>query len=423
MSANGERHAYTAVNPVNAGQQALVVDGKLVPNVGLNPQFSADGAHLFTMRDASPAQGRAVTELLLDGRPIVRAEKVSVHVPPMGDRVVIVVGRGSPQGGADTYALVVGGQRLAGSESNWYSRFIFSPDGKRYAAVSGGQGQRERVYSEGKAGQVYDAIDSLWFTPDSKQLVYTARSATKTFVVIDEAESEIGFTVTMPIPLRFTTDGRIGWLAPTERGNAVVVDGKVTRLNPRTSSSDFTFSPNGSRIAYVMSGDASGQLGENVYVDHVSGPPSMLRAFGQYRNGDPVQYIWSPDSKYTVHYAAPGTTGYANEFGFVIGGRYLSQGNTPRVVFPTFTPDAKHLFWLVEDGQHSLMKLFLDGRPVYEFDEQGRNPLRTPGAWIMGQDGVLSFIIQTVEGFKRVRVTPGPENGFETWLAQGKALR
>ena len=421
VSPNGERHAYTAQNPAT-GQQSLVVDGKLAPTLGGNPVFTSDGKHLFTTRDASPAQGRPVTELLVDGRVIVRATNVSVHVPPVGDRVVVVVARDDSPGGAGAYALVVGGQRIPGSESSGYSQVTFSPDGKRFAAISGMGGTRQRVFSDGKAGRVYDAIDSLFFSPDSKHLAYTARAGTKTFVITDDVESEIGFAPHERIIPRFSPDGRVGWLASTGQGIAVVVDGKVTQLDPRGSAFDFSFAPDGRRFAYVASGDRSGQTGGNVFVDHVSGPTSLLRDFAQYRNGDPVRYLWSPDGKYTVHYAAPGTT-WGGDYGFVIGGKYLSQGNTSRIVLPTFTPDGKHLFWLVEDGQRSQMKLFLDGRAIYEYDVNGREPLKVPGGWSMGDDGSLSFFIQTVEGFKRVRVTPGTENGFEAWIAQGKALR
>ena len=421
MSPDGERHAYI-VEPPGSGQQVLAVDGKLAPTIGGNPVFTTDGAHLFTTRNASPMQGRPVTELLVDGRPIARATNRMVHVPPVGDRVVLVVERGDAQGAAGAYSLVVGGQRIPGSESSGYSNLIFSPDGKRFAAVSGMKGTRQRIFVDGNAGRVYDAIDSLWFSPDSRHLVYTARANAKIFVVTDETESEIGFAAHEKIVPQFSKDGRVGWLASTGQGIAVVVEGKVTPLNPRGSAFDFSFAPDGKRFAYVASGDRSGQSGGNVHIDHVSGPPSLLRDFAQYRNGDPIRYIWSPDGKYTVHSAAPGTT-FGGDFGFVIGGKYLSQGNTSRIVLPTFTPDGKHLFWLVEDGNRSMMKLFLDGRAIYEFDEQGREPLKSPGGWLMGDDGVLSFFIQTVEGFKRVRVTPGAENGFEAWLAQGKALQ
>jgi len=51
------------------------VDGKPAGYVGSDPQFSADGKHLFTTRTVPVAVGRPAMELLMDGRPIVKAEK------------------------------------------------------------------------------------------------------------------------------------------------------------------------------------------------------------------------------------------------------------------------------------------------------------------------------------------------------------
>lgn len=419
LSANGEHHAYNT-QTLGTGVRALVVDGKVMPYVGFNPQFTADGAHLFTSRDASPVQGRPVTELLLDGRPILRAEKVAVQIPPVGDRVVVVIGRGNPRGGADMYALVVDGKRVTGNESTGYFRFTFSADGKRFAAVDGMPGQRQRVVIDGKVGRDYDAIDTLWFTPDSKHVVYTARSAAKTFVVVDETESDVGFNAIVPIPVQYASNGRIGWIAPTAQGMAVVVDGKLT--SQRGPLSDFAFSADGSRFAYHTSSNAEGSMGSTA-IDHVVVTPSTSRAFGQYRNSDPLNFVWSPDSKYTVHYGSSGTQGYTGEFGFFVGDRYLSLGRIARVLLPTFTPDSRHLFWLAVDGNNSVIKVYLDGKPVYEFDERGYLPLRSPGNWEVAGDGTLTFIVQGVDGFKRVRIIPGVENGFEAWLAQGKPVR
>jgi hypothetical protein len=41
----------------------------------------------------------------------------------------------------------------------------------------------------------------------------------------------------------------------------------------------------------------------------------------------------------------------------------------------------------------------------------------------MGESGVLTFFIQTVEGFKRVRITPGAEDGLEALVARGRPMR
>jgi hypothetical protein len=187
-------------------------------------------------------------------------------------------------------------------------------------------------------------------------------------------------------------------------------------------SSDFTFSPDGAHFAWFTAGDMSGQLGGTVFVDGNKGVPGMLVSLSQYRGGDPERFLWSPDSKYTVHYAAPGTS-YGSDYGFIIGGKYLSLGNTRRVLLPTFTPDTKHLFWMAEHGEVQMVKVYLDGRVVYEFDDRGREPLKGPGGWVMSDDGTLAFFIQTTDGMKRVRITPGVENGFEAWRATGRDLR
>ncbi|MEO8564248.1 MAG: hypothetical protein ABI601_19365 [bacterium] len=418
VSPDGERYAYTILNPANPAQKALVIDGKIAPYLAFNPVFTSDGVHLYTTRDVSPAVGKPTTELVLDGRPIMRATNFAVHVPPVGDRAVIVVG-GFAQN-RDAFELVVGGQRVPGSASTGFPRIVFSPDGRRVAAVAGMNGQPQRVLIDGKMGQPYDAIDTLRWTPDSKHAVYTARSGANKFVMIDHAETEVGFTTNSPMDIKLMPNGRFGWIGPTNQGSALVVDGKIKQFDRRTDADKFSFSPDGAHFAYVVGGSVSGG---NVAIDNVVGPPSMITDFGQYRNGDPAKYIWSPNGKYTLHYGAPGSQGYQGEFGFVIGGRYISQGKTSRVTFPTFTPDSKHLFWLVEDGNHSLIKIFLDGRSVYEFDEQGREPLKAPGGWTMGEGGTLTFFIQTVDGFKRVRITPDAEDGVEALVARGRSMR
>ena len=95
----------------------------------------------------------------------------------------------------------------------------------------------------------------------------------------------------------------------------------------------------------------------------------------------------------------------------------------PNPHWVTFTPDSKHLFWIIEDGNRSVGRVFLDGRPVYEFDERGREPLKAPGGWTVDEQGVLTFFIQTVDGFKRVRITPGAEDGVEAFVARGRPMR
>lgn len=414
VSPDGDHHAYIATTPATT-QWALIVDGKPAGYVGSDPQFSADGKHLFTTRTIPVAQGRPAMEVLMDGRPMLRAEIATLHLPPAGDQVITQVQRSDPAGGYSTNFLVIGGKKVVGSEQQGaYGPFWFSADGKHYAARSG-SAPKQTLLVDGRRTPDYASIDSVWFT-DRGTVVYRARSGAKLFTVTGDQESDGGsYTPQMG------RGNRVGYVSADQTSNFVVVDGKVTRLPGRAEVSDLSFSPDGTRFAYFQGPLGGG--GGNVLIDHVAGQPSALQPFGQLQAGWPIHYVWSPDSKYTVHYGSPGDKGYTGDYGFFIGDRYISRGKVLNVMAPTFTPDSHHLFWLVGVGERSAMEVWLDGGKVYEFDIQGRGPLNAPGNWEMGVDGVLTFIVQTVDGFKRIRVTPGPENGFEAFLAKGKPAR
>jgi Tol biopolymer transport system component len=416
VSPDGNRHAYIATNPAKPDQWALVVDGKPAPYLGSDPQFSADGKHLFTTRVIPVAVGRPAMELLLDGRPMLRAEGARLFLPPAGDQVIVQVLRSDPTGGPPTSFLVIGGKKVEGSaiQGGDYGPIWFSADGKHYAARSGYL-PKQALLIDGKRTPDYSSIDSVWFT-DAGTVVYTARAGAKRFTVTGDQESEGGSEM-----VQLGRGNRVGYTSGDQGGNVVVVDGKVTRIPGRGDVGNFSFSPDGTRFAYFQGPLGGG--GGSVVIDNAVQAKSSLSPFGEFQKGWPTRYIWSPDSKYTVHYGSPGNAGYTGEFGFIVGDRYLSQGKQQNIMAPTFTPDGRHLFWLVVAGQRSMIELWLDGRMIYEFDDQGLAPLRNPGSWEMGTDGVLTFIIQTVDGFKRVRVTPGPENGFEAFLAQGKVVR
>ena len=78
-----------------------------------------------------------------------------------------------------------------------------------------------------------------------------------------------------------------------------------------------------------------------------------------------MQYVWSPDSKSVMHYGYPGTQ-YAGQFALFLGDRSVAHGTTPRIELPTFTPDAKHLFWIAIAPNNQDMQVFLDGNVVFE---------------------------------------------------------
>ena len=417
VSNDGEHYAYTVTNPVNPDQKVLMVDGKPAPTLGFTPVFTGDGLHLYTQRITIPRVGPQVTELLLDGRPILRAFKTQVFTAPVGSLAVIKVGRMEPRG--EISFLHVGGVKVPDSETQHMGPIRFSADGKHWAATLGMPGQPNYVIVDGVKQREYATIDSVRFT-DTGKPVYVVGAGGKSFVITGDQESENGYIGGL-FPIALGKGGRVGYVASLNQTTAVVVDGKVTPSPGRMMMmTEFSFSPDGLRTAYAVTGAGGGP--GTIMVDYKSQAASAMTPFGQIRSGDPVQYIWSPDSKYTMHYGSPGAQ-YTGQFGLFLGDKHVAHGATPRIELPVFTPDAKHLFWIAGDGNRGMMQVFLDGKMIYEFDDQGREPLKDKGNWEMGADGVLTFIVQTVEGFKRIRVTPGPDNGIEAMLARGKVMR
>ncbi len=416
VSADGERYAYTVANPANPNQMVLMVDGKPAPTLGFTPVFTGDGLHLYTQRITIPRVGPQVTELLLDGRPIIRAFKTEVFTAPVGSLAVIKVGRNDPSGG--TTFLHVNGVKVPGSETNNMGPIRFSADGKHWAATLGMPGQPNYMIVDGVKQREYASMDTVRFT-DTGKPVYVVAAGAKSFVITGDQESENGYLGGL-FPIALGKGGRVGYIASLNQAIVVVEDSKVTQLPGRMSITEFSFSPDGLHSAYAVTGAGGGP--GTVMVDHKPQAVASMTPFAQVRNGDPVQYIWSPDSKYTMHYGYPGTN-YTGQFGLLLGDKHVAHGATPRIELPIFTPDAKHLFWIAGAPNNQDMQVFLDGKVVYEFDGQGHEPLRDKGNWQMGADGTLTFIVQTVEGFKRVRVTPGPDNGVEAMIARGKIVR
>lgn len=141
----------------------LVVDGKPAGYDGEKPRFSADSKHLFaTMRAAASPGVAPATVLLMDGKPILKADTVELYVPPAGNMNVAVVLSGANRG-PGTKFLVINGARVPGSEipgNVAIQQLVFSPDGKHYACIYGnktGTGTTW-VFSDGKKSLDYQDI-------------------------------------------------------------------------------------------------------------------------------------------------------------------------------------------------------------------------------------------------------------------------
>ncbi len=128
FSPDGDHYAYnlTISDPYHQDRYALVVDGKIAPYMAGAPQWTADSKHVYTQRTV-PGQG---TELLFDGKPLMRAFGFRVYIPPVEDMVVVAV-----TGGTNFHPfsfLVVNGKKVPGSdtvERGMIDRVEFSSDG------------------------------------------------------------------------------------------------------------------------------------------------------------------------------------------------------------------------------------------------------------------------------------------------------
>jgi hypothetical protein len=419
VSPDGERHAYMVTNPANPNQRVLVVDGKPAAYAGFDPIFSADGTRIYSTRLVRPAQGPQVTEVLVDGQVVARAHNAKIHVPPAGAGALILLGRMDPATRMERWGILAGKGIVPNSESSQLGQVWFSDDGKHYA-VKSIQSPTVSLIVDGVRHRDYTSVDSVRFT-DAGKVTYLAQTGTKWFVVTGDQESDV-MLASMFVSPTTGKGGRIGYAGSTTSGQVIVVDNKATRVEGRfASAEEFRFSPDGTHSSVWIG--AAGTPGGTVSVDGAPGAGTLHADFGQMSKGDPKRYLWSPDSKFTLHYGAPGTT-WSGDFGYFMGNRYYSLGNLSRVEKPTFTPDGKHLFWIAVAGQRGMMEVWLDGKKVYEFDDQGARPLAGDGSgWKMGGDGVLTFIVQTVDGFKRIRITPGADHGVEAMLAKAKPVK
>jgi hypothetical protein len=419
-SPDGSRHAYLITvragvggNNTGQNQQALVVDGKIAPYVAGALQFTADGSHLFSQRTV-PGPG-SVTEVLVDGKPMLRAQSIRLTMAPVGDGFVGVVSQQAP-GGSPVQFLVVGAKRIPGSDcagGGGISDVTFSADGKHVAAKCQTPAQTYFMIVDGKKGREYQSITNFAFAPDGSRAMYVGRMGMKQFAVIGDEESD-GYE--QLDSLRFGGTGkRTGFVASASNGRspwAAVIDGKPIARTDNQPLTQFNFSPDGSRWA-CLAGQPNGYT---LVLDGVDQSSSILKGFGRTFRG--TKFAFSSDGKHIAYFGMPKTNSGQAQSGMFFDGKYLPLGGM-YAYNPTFTPDGRHFLFLSEDAGGATETVYLDGKAVVHVD--ANNSLAdNPTAWEMGADGALTFLAQEGQGVKRYRVVPGSDTSIETMLAMAR---
>ncbi|MBE7537641.1 MAG: PD40 domain-containing protein [Opitutaceae bacterium] len=372
----------------------LMVDGRNVGFQGDRPQFSPDGKNVLTIGHLPDTD-----VLLINGKQASRAPLIhSVHMSSGGLNFLVLSGsRGTPG-----VFLGSGGKKIPGSDCDSIDKVIFSPDGKRYAALCTAGGSRKFVLIDGRKGQLYDQVEGLQFTADSAKALYLARSysAGGQFLLVEDEESD-GY---QGIQLVLGAGKRIGYIAQVmgQPNASVVVDGKATLVR---GASYLGFSPDGSH--YGFNGFVGGFL--SLYLDGVEQKGVNVYETNFIDGQDKPRFRFSPDGKYVAHFGS--VNGDAGKRGLVVNGR-LVDPMTALYSLPFFTPDGNHIiyFRFIAGGGYEVM---VDGRPVEKITSIPN--LTMP--FEMGADGVFTFIGIADGAAKRFRIMPDGSTSIASMLA------
>ena len=426
LSPDGNHYAYVAIDPSDEQKWALVIDGKVAPYRGGNPQWTADSQHLYTTLVTSiPGKGQ-VAEAMLDGKPIMRADQIRLHVAPQGNMVVAEVNAASNTAQPLKF-LVVNGKKVPGSEivnqrGVNLDQVTISPDGKHFAARFTNAQGHQYVSFDGKAGQEYQSVDHIEFTSDSSKVTYTAFSNGKPYAIIGEQESNaclatlVGPVINPQGGLMISpAGGHAGTICGLTGGAPnVYIDGKTLPLaGGAQGAGDLRFSSDGRHYAYTanFSGNAN-----RLVVDGAVEMQSNLAVGNNIGN----QYVFSPDSQHiAVYSSSPTSTGeYAS--GVFLDGKYVPGVATPMFYRLEFTADSRHIAWAQPvPGQHAF-RLFVDGKAVTE-TATAIDPNSRESWWDMAPDGSLSVLGQDEKNLKRITITPSAQTSLAT-LGGGGAM-
>ncbi len=419
VSPDGTQIAYLATMDQRGEKRALIVNGKEAGYIGDNLKFTADSKHLLCLARSPKGQS-----LLVDGKPLVANAKeiLAFYVPPVGHRIITVMTHFGRDGNSrEGQFLLIDNKPVEATLSEQIKSVTISPDGKRYAAVCGRPGAWF-VVVDGKKGQeyfdIYETVSALThgisFSPDSSKVAYAAIASSKTFVVVNDEESD---AFEHGANYQFSPDSkRVAMTGLMNQARVVIIDGKVQRFRPNDILDPLIFSPDSSRYALPFG-------------NYVDGKATGLA-------GD---VAFSPDSK---HFAVAGMRVSDNYHGLFVDGQLVSQ-NERGVTYRAFSPDSKHLFWMtLEDAVGAKAGpgiyenvVYADGKPVARCDyiANAAGELRslygisqtatwkTPSAWSVSESGALSFLGPVDDVVKRFTVTPSSETSIATAIADVQA--
>lgn len=409
LSPDGNHYAYVNYNRDGTGAWA-VVDGRQVNYFGDNLQYTPRNVLMSTLRSQD---GNNV--LLLNGKPEIKASAFNqTWISSDGKQIAQLI---TPRQGAQTF-LAVNGKMAPGTQGLVVERVYFSRDGNHYAALCDTKTGARFMVIDGKKGDEYPGISQqissmnathwqyvTWkenlndftdeeppvpgFTADSSKFVYVASSNGRQFLVVNDDESDP--YADMLYPTLSPVGNRIGALATTaDHARHVLMDGKDAAYPGNMSVSQLTFSPQGTRYAFI-------QQGGKLYVDGVAQPGYLLG-----------NYVFSPDDKHIAY----DTSG--DSAGVVVDGKLIC--NKPGMINHIFfSPDSRHIYWVCNENVAYVLgiqtkdsyELFVDGKPALHYTDNGVMGANDGWATLhpeFSADDTMTFLARTDGNLRRFHV-------------------
>jgi len=388
FSPDGSRWALVAPKPRQGNPSLLIIDGKDPGYFGDRVQFTPDNKRVVCVAGSGNKHA-----LLVDGKPLVSGLGIAKYgISTTGDIGAIVnVGPGQSQ-------LFINGKMTLDTAG----AFVFSPDGKRWAAAQGVNRQISVVVDGVKHSVVSPGPLNLQFSPDSTRVTYVIERTPSYHVVVDGKESE-AFRVLDRRPHFGKTGNGVIYV-----GGFMIGKMKVhfnDHVEPEEQRPAPVISPDGKRFAYYGKRDTGDPNWNRLIVDK----ELKMEARG---SGEP---IFSPDSKSLAVSVHQGLW-LDNTFVKVTHGLHGFTRDSRNLVLSSRETDAK--------GQINEV-YYVNGDAVGRFSPKNMQFSGTrPKAWEEQPDGRLVFvghIGNDVPGggygvIKRITVTPDPDGSAAAWV-------
>lgn len=349
-----ERYAYIAYK--NKEEAVVVVNGKKFGNIETADNFIFSP---FESRFAFRAQKNKRQFVVVDGKPGMAYDGIPIKdnftFSPNGKRFIYVALKNN-----NCVAVVDGREELL--SFNFIESVRFSPDSSQYAYKARTEKaiNKEKwcMVKDGQAGNVYDHIFDLIFSPDSKHLAYTVIKDRKMMLVFDGHEMDLYDRVGLPV---FSFDSKIFAYAYMENDRWYIMLGDQ-RSTPFDQIFKFYFSLDSKRNAFFAKNDD-----ESFCVVNGEKEPDFEKTVATFK--------FSPDSSRYV-YAGVDENGSRIITDGNPGHNYLSVGE------PYFSPDSRHVVYrafrprgeawaTVLDGKESAKKYYGIGK--YKFSPDSKH--------------------------------------------------